>query len=227
MQHIIFSLVLFVIALTTAELQRSPSLLLRKRYRTIRSLGAGVYGSVVLAQDRYSKQLVAIKTQQPHPKHASEFTREPTGYEVEALDKLGDLIAADDGMIVMKYHPGITLKQALDKGFLRSIEQRHAYKGLMQKAMENVHELNISHGDVSMDNVVFRVDRRGRPLEAHFIDFGMSCESENFTEDVSSFRNLWQKVERAAQQQPQKKGPWHRFHQSIRQCFGQRCEVHS
>ena len=137
------------------------------RYRLVRELGSGGFGTVSLAWDTQLERLVAIK----QPKQ--EITRRPDSLEqllsrrtqrgpvasrnIVALHDFGE----HDGIpyLVYEFVDGETIGQPLRRKHPTQIESAQLVAEIAQ-ALDYAHSRGVVHRDVKCENIM--IDRRGR-----------------------------------------------------------------
>ena len=150
------------------------------RYEVIKELGQGGMAIVYLAHDPNIKRQVAIKVL---PK---QFTFEPQfrarfQHEVEVIAKLENAAIVpvydsgeyeDQPYIVMRYMPGGTLADRLEKGPLPLTEIEPLFQRI-GSALDYAHSSGVVHRDIKPGNILF--DSQG---EAFLSDFGIAKLTE-------------------------------------------------
>ena len=161
------------------------------RYRIIRHLGSGGFGSVYLGEDLLVRRKVAIKVAHfsgessmkrnvgviREARTLSQFSKKGIVqiYDVLPLGSLaiGDANEADcDGLaLVMEYVEGRSLREALQEGRL-PIRMAVAIAWRVANALKGIHEHGWYHGDLTPKNIL--LTSANRPV---VVDFGLAvCE---------------------------------------------------
>ena len=172
------------------KIQRQPGVE-PPRYKVIRELGSGAYGTVVAAEME-SGEIVAIKTVDLSRLGESLEERSDTwrdinlrllGIEVDVLQALRDIdcpgiVSLEDSWIkggklhlVMELIQGPSLVELVEKRPLAVSEAAAIMRHLME-TLRCIHSHDIVHRDVKLDNVVMSA---GRPV---LVDYGFSCIKE-------------------------------------------------
>ncbi|RZS40839.1 serine/threonine protein kinase [Herbihabitans rhizosphaerae] len=144
------------------------------RFRKVRALGHGGFGTVWLARDTQLDRTVAVKMA-----HAPDAEAEERMYrEARALAavhhpncvRVYDIVEDTDGLgLVMEYIEGQALADAVhDRGALDDVASARLWM-TMAGALSAAHAKGVLHRDVKPANVI--VDPRGAP---HLIDFGIA-----------------------------------------------------
>ena len=160
--------------------------LLRRRFKVLRSLGAGATSAVYLAEDTLLGQLVALKLLSVG---AGARGAERQAYlrfarEAEAAGRLRhpNLVALHDadpsmGLFVMELMAGGTLADALrDRGALAPATVRRLALDLLS-GLQAAHDLGIVHRDIKPANILFDGVGNAKLADfgaAHLIDFGQT-----------------------------------------------------
>lgn len=153
--------------------------LILDRYRPLDELGAGGFGTVVLAWDTRMQRRVAIK-RLPLPRDSRGVAQQPPGLaeaRTAAMLNHPSVVTvfdfdtdSDEAFVVMEHVDGLTLSELLDNldGPLDPNEAA-AVIDAVASALEFAHANGVLHLDVKPDNVL--VTREGRVKVA---DFGMA-----------------------------------------------------
>ncbi len=157
------------------------------RYRFLRELGVGGFGSVYLALDEQLKRLVAIKIPRTHVTASrgsmERFSRE---YRHAAQLHHPNIIALYDvgehggaPYLVYEYVDGLTLKEIVRA---RRLDRREAATLVAEvaRALDYAHSHGVTHRDVKSLNVM--IDRSGH---ARLMDFGLA-KHESHDEDLTA-----------------------------------------
>jgi predicted Ser/Thr protein kinase len=159
-----------------------PQQLILDRYRPLEDLGAGGYGSVVLAWDTRIQRRVAIK-RLPLSQHAhrSRSARDSGLAEARMAAMLThqDIVTvyewdtdSDEAFLIMEFVDGASLADLLDSGGPLDEDEAAAVLDAVFSAVEFAHENGVLHLDLKPANVL--VARDGRVKVA---DFGVSTLS--------------------------------------------------
>jgi serine/threonine protein kinase/formylglycine-generating enzyme required for sulfatase activity len=150
------------------------------RYEILREIGRGGMAVVLLARDPYMDRQVAIKVlpqQFTHdPTFLTRFQREAK--VIASLEHPAIVPVYDFGehggapFIVMRYMPGGSLADRLDKGPM-SLKAAADLLNQLAPALDEAHRHRIVHRDMKPGNILF--DQRGAPYLA---DFGIVKLSE-------------------------------------------------
>jgi len=153
------------------------------RYEIKSELGRGGMATVYLASDPRFKREVAIKILPPQlltdPVYRARFEREAqtiAALEHPAIVPVYDY-GDEDGQLylVMRYMPGGSLADMLNKGTLPATEIVHIIARITS-ALDQVHAHGIIHRDLKPGNILF--DQYG---EAYLSDFGIARLTESTT----------------------------------------------
>jgi serine/threonine protein kinase len=157
------------------------------RYRVIRLLGRGGFGTVYLAQDDALRKPVAIKVPNPErvagPEDVAVYLA-----EAQVLAQLDhphivpvyDLGRTDDGLcyVVSKYIEGTSLAERLGQGrmpFGKSAE----LVATVALALHHAHTRDLVHRDIKPANIL--LDSADKPVVA---DFGLALREEDFGKEA-------------------------------------------
>lgn len=144
------------------------------RYRRVRRLGHGGFGTVWEAIDTQLDRRVALKIAHvPDADTEQRMRREARALAVvnhPNCVRVYDLVEEPDGLaLVMEYLEGDALAFAVDKyGPINDVEAARLWS-TMAGALLEAHEKGVLHRDVKPSNVI--VDPHGMP---HLIDFGIA-----------------------------------------------------
>jgi serine/threonine protein kinase, bacterial len=162
--------------------------LLANRYRVIRILGEGGFGTTYLATDTQlpSQRKCVVKQLKPvkdnpgiHQLVLERFQREAAILEAlgDASDQIPSLYAnfaeEDVFYLVEEWIEGDTLVQKLDKEGLLSESAVHRILASLLQVLSYIHQQKMVHRDIKPDNIILRW-RDGKPV---LIDFGAVKET--------------------------------------------------
>jgi serine/threonine protein kinase len=153
------------------------------RYRVIRLLGRGGFGTVYLAQDDALRRLVAIKMPNPErvagPEDVAVYLAE--AQVLAQLDNANivpvyDVGRTDDGLcyVVSKYVEGTSLAERLVRGRMPFRESAELV-ATVALALHYAHTRDLVHRDIKPANIL--LDSADRPVVA---DFGLALREEDF-----------------------------------------------
>jgi predicted Ser/Thr protein kinase len=151
-----------------------PSSGLARRFRTMRTLGSGGFGTVWLARDTQLDRTVAVKfARAPDAESEQRMMREARALAAVTHPNcvhIYDVISEADGLgIVMEYIDGNSLAEVVaSAGTLSDLAAARLWSALAD-ALEAAHGMGVLHRDVKPSNVI--VDPAGAP---HLIDFGVA-----------------------------------------------------
>ena len=168
----------------THELRERLTRALKGRYEIIRLLGRGGMAAVFLAEDLVLERQVAIKVLPPDMTRDGQlitrFQREaktaarldhPSIIPIHRVENEAGLV-----YIVMKYVPGRSLEEVLDRGRLPVDQVRHILREAAL-ALGHAHRRQVVHRDVKPANIM--LDPEGRVV---LTDFGISKALEGTTQ---------------------------------------------
>jgi serine/threonine protein kinase len=153
------------------------------RYRVIRLLGRGGFGTVYLAQDDALRRPVAVKV--PNPERVAG----PEGVavymaEAQVLAQLDhsnivpvyDVGRTNDGLcyVVSKYIEGTNLAERLGEGRM-SFSESAELVATVALALHHAHTRDVVHRDIKPANIL--LDSADKPVVA---DFGLALKEEDF-----------------------------------------------
>lgn len=175
---------------------------LNNRYEIGVALGQGGFGITYVAWDRKSKQRVAIKEyfpnrctspirknkinvcamngfEQIYAKGMQNFAHE--GQTLSQIAHIPEVVHILDGFnannsayIVMEYIEGKSLEQIIKEKGKLSVDEMAALFTPLIKVIERLHKMDITHRDISPDNIICMSDGRLK-----LIDFGAARQIEN------------------------------------------------
>ncbi|PXY21294.1 serine/threonine-protein kinase [Prauserella muralis] len=144
------------------------------RFRRLRRLGHGGFGTVWEAQDTQLGRTVALKIAHA-PDRDTEARMEREARALAALThpncvRVYDLVEEPDGLaLVMEYLHGQALAEAVDTGGPLDDVSAGRLWATMASALSAAHDKGVLHRDVKPSNII--VDPEGLP---HLIDFGIA-----------------------------------------------------
>ena len=157
------------------------------RYRVVRLLGRGGFGTVYLAQDDALRRPVAIKV--PNSKRAA-GPEDIAVYlaEAQVLAQLDhshivpvyDVGRTDDGLcyVVSKYIEGTSLAERLGQGRM-SFGESAELVATVAEALHHAHTRGLVHRDIKPANIL--LDSADKPVVA---DFGLALRDEDFGKEA-------------------------------------------
>ncbi|WP_344677523.1 serine/threonine-protein kinase, partial [Saccharopolyspora taberi] len=151
-----------------------PTAAMDQRFRRIRALGHGGFGSVWLAADDQLGRMVAVKiANNPDPRTVQRTMREARALAAVNHPNcvhLYDIVDESDGLaIVMQYIPGQGLGELVGGGGVLTDVAAARLWATLASALSAAHEQGVLHRDIKPSNVI--VDEGGAP---HLIDFGIA-----------------------------------------------------
>jgi predicted Ser/Thr protein kinase len=147
---------------------------LAQRFRKVRTLGSGGFGTVWLAVDQQLDRTVAVKfARAPDAESEERMMREARALAAVTHPNcvhIYDVISQADGLgIVMEYIEGHSLADVVaSTGTLSDLAAARLWSALAD-ALEAAHGMGVLHRDVKPSNVI--IDSSGAP---HLIDFGVA-----------------------------------------------------
>ncbi|HUS05196.1 MAG TPA: protein kinase [Bryobacteraceae bacterium] len=155
--------------------------LLKGRYRIERRLSRSSFATVYLASDALLKNKRVVVKRLDQLSDAGAL-QEVFASELEALSRLrhpnvvgiSDIGTLEDGIpfLVLEYVPGLTLREVLRSGPVRSSRARSILQGL-GRALSAVHASDVCHLDIKPENII--ISEPGSPEErVTLIDFGIA-----------------------------------------------------
>jgi predicted Ser/Thr protein kinase len=158
----------------TRELTDGPAGELAQRFRKVRTLGSGGFGTVWLARDTQLDRTVAVKfARAPDAESEQRMMREARALAAVTHPNcvhIYDVISQADGLgIVMEYIEGDSLGDVVASGGVLSDVAAARLWSALADALEAAHGMSVLHRDVKPSNVI--VDPAGAP---HLIDFGVA-----------------------------------------------------
>src|SRR6516165_7028300 len=157
------------------------------RYRVIRLLGRGGFGTVYLAQDDALRRRVAIKVPNPErvagPEDVAVYLAEAqvlAQLDHSNIVPVYDVGRTDDGLcyVVSKYIEGTNLADRLGQGRMPFGESAELV-ATVALALHHAHTRDLVHRDIKPANIL--IDVQGQPCVA---DFGLALKDEDFGKDA-------------------------------------------
>lgn len=166
---------------SSPELQ--PSSVFAQRYRVLRRLGGGAFGSVYESVHLVTSRPCALKVLQRHlakdPQHAHRFLREarvtaqlPSTHIVDVLDA-GIDAATHAPFMVMELLRGEDMAQRLRRKTRFSIDETLIYLSQVAAALELAHQRSVVHRDLKPANLFLTTRADGNAL-IKVLDFGVA-----------------------------------------------------
>ena len=157
------------------------------RYRVIRLLGRGGFGTVYLAQDDALRRPVAIKVPNPErvagPEDVAVYLAEAqvlAQLDHSNIVPVYDVGRTDDGLcyVVSKYIEGTNLAERLGQGRMSFGESAELVATVAQ-ALHHAHTRDLVHRDIKPANIL--LDSANKPVVA---DFGLALREEDFGKEA-------------------------------------------
>ena len=157
------------------------------RYRVIRLLGRGGFGTVYLAQDDALRRPVAIKVPNPErvagPEDVAVYLAEAqvlAQLDHSNIVPVYDLGQTDDGLcyVVSKYIEGTSLADRLGQGRMPFGESAELV-ATVALALHHAHTRDLVHRDIKPANIL--LDSADKPVVA---DFGLALREEHFGKEA-------------------------------------------
>ena len=157
------------------------------RYRVIRLLGRGGFGTVYLAQDDALRRPVAIKVPNPErvagPEDVAVYLAEAqvlAQLDHSYIVPVYDVGRTDDGLcyVVSKYIEGTSLAERLGQGRMPFGESAELV-ATVAEALHHAHTRDLVHRDIKPANIL--LDSAGKPVVA---DFGLVLREEDFGKEA-------------------------------------------
>lgn len=159
------------------------------KYKILKKLGSGGFGTVYLAEDTFLKSQRALKI--PHGLNSQkEKLLKESIVQTKLLDhpnivKLLTVDIIDDNIVmVMEYVNGTDLEKIIDDSVKLSIKRAIAYFRQILSALGYAHENKILHRDIRPSNILI-----SKKNEVKITDFGTSTfleESQHATTKIGS-----------------------------------------
>ncbi|MCK5222217.1 MAG: serine/threonine protein kinase [Candidatus Aminicenantes bacterium] len=159
------------------------------KYKILKKLGSGGFGTVYLAEDTFLKSQRALKI--PHGLNSQkEKILKESIVQTKLLDhpnivKLLTVDIIDDNIVmVMEYVNGTDLEKIIDDSVKLSIKRAIAYFRQILSALGYAHENKILHRDIRPSNILI-----SKKNEVKITDFGTSTfleESQHATTKIGS-----------------------------------------
>jgi HEAT repeat protein len=154
-----------------------PGVLLGERWRVVRRIGGGGFGTVYLVQDIIVNEEMVLKILSPHLSQdvamikrfvqELKLTRRITHRNVIRIYDLVDLEGAH--AISMEYFEGRDLGQLIRQGGALPVDRTLHIVGQILQGLASAHELGIYHRDIKPGNVLV-----GSDDEIKIVDFGLA-----------------------------------------------------
>jgi serine/threonine protein kinase len=148
------------------------------KYKIIRSLGSGGFGSVYLAKDTWLNTKVAIKVPHKQSTELFKLLKEPRLQAALNHPNIVRMISAEKEkkvfFMVMEFVKGSTLEKILDKEKILDFEQAIEYIMQIGSAVHHAHVNKIIHRDLRPSNIM--ISEEGKVKIA---DFGTSAWLNN------------------------------------------------
>lgn len=164
-------------------LQRDP--LDGTRYRALSELGQGGLGVVYEAEDRRTRQRVAVKLLRPGLPHELRQRAERESEHLERLTRIGSphivkrldsgVVEGGTPFIVMERLEGPTLATLLAEQGPFPLQSAMAIVLQVLRGLTAIHEQSIVHRDLKLDNIVLETQVGHAPL-VKLLDFGCAKE---------------------------------------------------
>ena len=157
------------------------------RYRVIRLLGRGGFGTVYLAQDDALRRPVAIKVPNPErvagPEDVAVYLAEAqvlAQLDHSNIVPVYDVGRTDDGLcyVVSKYIEGTSLAERLGQGRMPFGESAELV-ATVALALHHAHTRDLVHRDIKPANIL--LDSADKPVVA---DFGLALREEDFGKEA-------------------------------------------
>ena len=157
------------------------------RYRVIRLLGRGGFGTVYLAQDDALRRPVAIKVPNPErvagPEDVAVYLAEAqvlAQLDHSHIVPVYDVGRTDDGLcyVVSKYIEGTNLAERLGQGRM-SFGESAELVATVAEALHHAHTRDLVHRDIKPANIL--LDSADKPVVA---DFGLALREEDFGKEA-------------------------------------------
>ena len=157
------------------------------RYRVIRLLGRGGFGTVYLAQDDALRRPVAIKVPNPErvagPEDVAVYLAEAqvlAQLDHSNIVPVYDVGRTDDGLcyVVSKYIEGTSLAERLGQGRMPFGESAELV-ATVAEALHHAHTRDLVHRDIKPANIL--LDSADKPVVA---DFGLALREEDFGKEA-------------------------------------------
>ena len=173
-----------------------PGDMVKNRYRIIRQLDSGGWGTVHLAQDENLHLQVAIKSLKRRP-DLEDYGQVCRLFEQEAristrvdnhpnIIRVRDLVKDDyDLHLVMDYAEGGSLADRLKATGVLPIGEALDVSIALCQALDYAHRRGIVHADVRPSNILLAVDKEitGEHINYKLSDFGFAVDIQQQNED--------------------------------------------
>jgi serine/threonine protein kinase len=159
------------------------------RYRVIRLLGRGGFGTVYLAQDDALRRPVAIKVPNPGrvagPEDVAVYLAEAqvlAQLDHSSIVPVYDVGQTDDGLcyVVSKYIEGTSLADRLGQGRM-SFGESAELVAAVALALHHAHTRDLVHRDIKPANILLDSADKDKPVVA---DFGLALREEHFGKEA-------------------------------------------
>jgi len=135
------------------------------RYRILRRLGSGAFGTVYLAEQSATGKLVALKVLSTHLSGSEELRRFLNEARIVRLHHPHIVPVLDFGLseqdkpfLVMEYAAGGTVDRRYPRGSALPLEKVVRYVKQVAAALQYAHEHQVIHRDVKPENLLLRDD---------------------------------------------------------------------
>ena len=163
------------------------------RYKTIRIIGKGQYGTVLLVKDRSTKAklavkrylakkkeelsveqelLVFLKIQHSEPQHHPNVVR-----YISSFCARPNCMDDDNRCLVIEYVKGCSLQDLLESLRIPLLARKARNRILKSAArgLSFLHSKGVAHRDIKPANIVLRKTKRKDVFDAVLVDLGLAC----------------------------------------------------